>query len=180
MDTISIILIALGLAMDAFAVSITAGLTIKERHLEHAFRIALYFGFFQAVMPLIGWLLAASFSGFINSFQHYIAFAILAFIGIKMILDSKKPCSIKNDFTSHKTLLLLAIATSIDAFAAGVSFQIIHIGIIQPVLIIGIITFCTSILGVYTGKLSGCLLRGYADIFGGIVLIGIGVKIVLS
>jgi manganese efflux pump family protein len=177
MDTFSIFFIALGLAMDAFAVSITAGLTIKEKHLEHAFRIALYFGFFQAVMPLIGWLLAASFSGFTGSFSNYIAFAILAFIGLKMIIDSRKPCSIKNDFASHKTLLLLAIATSIDAFATGVSFQLVHSNIIQPVIIIGLITFFTSIIGVYAGKISGCLLRGYADMFGGIVLIIIGLKI---
>ncbi|MCF7911894.1 MAG: manganese efflux pump MntP family protein [Candidatus Cloacimonetes bacterium] len=180
MDTISIIFIALGLAMDAFAVSITAGLTIEKNHLQHAFRIALYFGVFQAVMPLFGWLLASSFSDFIGSFQKYVAFVILTAIGIKMIADSRKPCSIKNDFSSHKTLLLLAIATSIDAFATGVSFQLVHLRIIQPVIIIGIVTFCTSIIGVYAGKISGCLLRNYADVFGGVILIGIAVKMVLK
>ncbi len=181
MDIISIILIALGLAMDAFAVSITAGITIKEKHLHNAFRIALYFGFFQAVMPLAGWLLGSSFASFINSFQHWLAFIILAFIGIKMIADSRRSSKVsQKDFTCHKTLLALAIATSIDAFTVGVSFSLINVSIIMPVIIIGIITFFTSIIGVYAGKLSGCLLRNYAEIFGGSILIIIALKILLT
>ncbi len=181
MDIISIILIALGLAMDAFAVSISAGITIREKHLRHAFRIALYFGFFQAIMPLAGWLLGSSFASVINSFQHWLAFIILAFIGIKMITDSRSSCeAIPKDFTCHKTLFALAIATSIDAFSVGLSFSLMNINIILPVIIIGIVTFLTSIIGVYAGKLSGCLLRSYAEIFGGSILIIIAFKILLS
>ena len=180
MNTLSIILIALSLAMDAFAVSITAGLTIEKNHLAHGIRIALYFGFFQAIMPLLGWLLASVLGDFVSAFQNYIAFIILAAIGIKMIIDSKKPCAIPKNFASHKTLLLLAIATSIDAFAAGVSFRFIDISILQPVIIIGIITFITSLAGVYTGKITGCLLKSYADVLGGIILLIIALKILLT
>jgi putative Mn2+ efflux pump MntP len=181
MDIISIIFIALGLAMDAFAVSISAGVTIERKHLQHAFRIALYFGFFQAVMPVIGWLLGSSFAALVNSVQHWIAFAILSAIGTKMILDAGKACEVtKTDYACHATLLMLAIATSIDAFTVGITFSLINISIIQPVIIIGFITFITSLAGVYVGKLSGCLLRGYAETAGGIVLILIALKILLS
>lgn len=180
MDTISIILIALSLAMDAFAVSITAGLTIEKNHLTQGIRIALYFGFFQAAMPLLGWALASAFGDLVSAYQHYIAFIILAVIGIKMIADSRKPCTIPRNFASHKTLLLLAIATSIDAFAAGVSFRFIDLSIIQPVIIIGVITFITSLAGVYTGKITGCILKSYADILGGVILLIIALKILLT
>ncbi|MDP8209781.1 MAG: manganese efflux pump MntP family protein [Candidatus Electryonea clarkiae] len=180
MDIISIILIALSLAMDAFAVSITAGLTIEKNHLAHGIRIALYFGFFQAIMPLLGWLLASALGDLVSAYQHYIAFIILVIIGIKMIADSRKACTIPKNFASHKTLLLLAIATSIDAFAAGVSFRFIDISIIQPVIIIGVITFITSLAGVYTGKVTGCILKSYADILGGIILLIIAIKILLT
>jgi manganese efflux pump family protein len=180
MDIVAIIFIALGLAMDAFAVSISAGISIEQRHLAHAFRIALYFGGFQAVMPIAGWLLGFSFAQLVNSFQHWIVFAILAGIGIKMIVDSGASCQTSKDYTSHKTLLMLAIATSIDAFSVGLSFSLINISIIMPVIIIGIVTFFVSIIGVYTGKITGCLLRQRAEIFGGALLIIIALRILIT
>lgn len=181
MDTITIIFIALGLAMDAFAVSISAGFTIKKQHFKNALIIALYFGVFQAVMPIAGWLLGSSLANLIFAVQHWVASAILLIIGIKMIIDSKAGCEVKTkDYTCHFTLLGLAIATSIDAFTIGVSFSLLHSGIIEPVIIIGIITFFTSFAGVYIGKFTGCLLRSFTDIFGGIILILIALKIIIQ
>ena len=173
-------MIAVGLAMDAFAVSVTAGISIKKIYLQHALRIALYFGFFQAVMPVAGWFLGFSFIGLVQYVSHWIAFLILILIGTKMIIDSSKDCEVqKKDYTCHITLLVLAITTSIDAFSVGISFSMIRLNVIMPVIIIGIITFMISLAGVYLGKVAGCFLKGYAEIAGGVLLILIGIKIIV-
>lgn len=167
--------------MDAFAVAIVAGITIKRLHLRHAFLIAAYFGAFQGVMPLLGWLLGSSFAVYIRQFDHWIAFLLLSFIGGKMIYECKRACPVdKKDYTSHITLLGLAVATSIDAFAIGVSFSMVSVNIFNAVLIIGGITFFISLLGVYVGKLTGCLLHNYAELAGGIILIGIGIRLLFT
>jgi putative Mn2+ efflux pump MntP len=182
MDMLNIIFIAFGLAMDAFAVSITSGLTINNLKIKHAFRIALFFGLFQAIMPLIGWLSGLTIKDFVMSIDHWIAFILLSFIGCKMIYESTKIKSenIKTNPLNMYTLLMLSIATSIDALAVGISFAFILISIITPVIIIGVVTFILSFVGVFIGDLKGHLFEGKIEILGGIILIGIGLKILVE
>ena len=151
MNILSVLWIAIGLAMDAFAVSVTSGLTLKELKINNAIKIALFFGTFQAFMPLIGWLVGLSFRNFIADFDHWIAFAILSFIGCKMIYESLKIKTKTKKINPLKTitLLMLSIATSIDALAVGVSFSLLNITIVIPILIIGLVTFLLSFLGVF-------------------------------
>lgn len=182
MDLVSMILIGLSLAMDAFAVSISSGVTLKKYHIGHAFRIALFFGLFQAIMPLIGWSAGLSFKTQVDTFSHWIAFLILLVIGCKMIYESIliKEDNRKCDPTNLLVLSGLAIATSIDALAIGVSFSLLNITITEPVIIIGLVTFITSFIGVYLGDKFGILFGNKIEIFGGIVLILIGIKILLK
>lgn len=182
MDILNITFIAFGLAMDAFAVSITSGLSIKNLKAKHALRIALFFGLFQAIMPLIGWVSGLSIIDLILNIDHWVAFILLSFIGCKMIYESTKIESdkIKTNPLNIHTLLLLSIATSIDALAVGVSFAFLQISIITPVIIIGLITFILSFVGVFIGDLKGHLFQGKIEILGGIILIGIGLKILLE
>ena len=145
-----IILIAIGLSMDAFAVSITSGVTIKNLKVKHALKIAAYFGIFQAVMPLIGYLAGISLNKYITSYDHWIAFILLAFIGGKMIYEGFQieKCEMNKDCLNSVTLLVLAIATSIDALAVGVVFSSLSISVLMPVAIIGFITFVICFAGV--------------------------------
>lgn len=178
----SIILISIGLAMDAFAVSITNGITIQCLKLKHAVKIAIFFGGFQALMPLIGWLAGIGLKQYVESFDHWIAFALLLFIGAKMIYEAiwidevEKKC----DPLNLVVLLGLAIATSIDAMAVGVTFAFLHIAIITPAIIIGLITFGLSLAGVFIGNRLGDRLGSKMEILGGIILIGMGTKILMS
>ena len=142
MGIVTVLLIAVGLAMDAFAVSITSGLAIRQLRIKHAIKIALYFGLFQAVMPVVGWLAGLSLRTFIENIDHWIAFGLLSFIGCKMIYESFKMKSDedeKNDPLNIYVLLMLSIATSIDALAVGVSFAFLNTSIAAPVIIIGIV-----------------------------------------
>jgi len=181
MNLLSILLIAVGLAMDAFAVSITCGLTLKKLKIKHAFAIALSFGFFQGVMPIIGWLAGVGFRNFISSIDHWIAFGLLIAIGVKMIYESfKLESSVKNRELSWTFLLFLSIATSIDAFAVGLSFSFLKVEIITPSCIIGVVAFILSMTGVVVGKKIGHLFERKIEVFGGIILILIGVKILLT
>lgn len=182
MDIITIVLIAFGLAMDAFAVSITSGITIKNLKINHALRIAGFFGSFQAFMPFIGWLAGLSLIDYISGIDHWIAFGLLAFIGCKMIYESTrlKPNDKNTNPLNFYVLLLLSIATSIDALAVGVSFAFLQIAIATPIIIIGTITFALSFLGVFIGDKSGHLFENKIEIAGGIVLIAIGTKILLE
>lgn len=185
MNLISISLIAVGLAMDAFAVSLTTGIILKKNKdiLKNSLIIAAYFGFFQALMPLIGWFVGLQFKEYIEKLDHWIAFILLSFIGIKMIYGAiKKKCDQEEaiDPLNKKTLLFLAIATSIDALIIGLSFALLEVSIISATLIIGIITFIICFIGVYLGKRFGQIFKGKAELIGGAILIFIGFRILLE
>jgi putative Mn2+ efflux pump MntP len=182
MDIISIVLIAVGLAMDAFAVSITSGITIKRLHINHALRIALFFGFFQAIMPIIGWLAGLSLRDYISAIDHWIAFGLLSFIGCKMIYESITAQSNEKEINPLNVyvLLVLSVATSIDALAIGVSFAFLKVSIVTPVIIIGAVTFILSYLGVYIGDRIGHFFENKIEVAGGLLLIGIGIKILVE
>jgi putative Mn2+ efflux pump MntP len=182
MDTPTILIIALGLSMDAVAVAIGMGLSIDTLRIRHGLIIGLFFGVFQAFMPVIGWAAGRSFQSVIITVDHWIAFALLTIIGLKMIYESIK---IKSNDENTKSLTIyslftLSVATSIDAFAIGISFAMLEISIVTPIIIIGCITFIFSFLGVGFGKHVGKLLPKKIEIAGGIVLIGIGIKILLE
>ncbi|MBW2554968.1 MAG: manganese efflux pump [Deltaproteobacteria bacterium] len=182
MDAITIIAIAFGLAMDAFAVSITSGITIKNLKINNALKIALFFGLFQAIMPLVGWLAGLSLKDFISEIDHWIAFGLLSFIGCKMIYESITVQSNEKqiDPLNVYVLLMLSVATSIDALAVGVSFAFLKVSIVTPVIIIGTVTFLLSYLGVYIGDRIGHFFENKIEIAGGLLLIGIGLKILIE
>jgi manganese efflux pump family protein len=182
MDTLSIIVTALALSMDALAISITNGLVIKRLHFGHALRIAVAFGLFQAIMPVLGWAAGYTFRDMIQAFDHWIALGLLGIIGAKMIVESRcmdadeKP----KDCQHFPTLLIMAIATSIDALAVGISFAFLEINIIVPAAIIGGITFAVCLAGVYVGNRSGHFFEGKLELIGGIILVGIGIKMAVE
>ncbi|MEG1065977.1 MAG: manganese efflux pump MntP family protein [Erysipelotrichaceae bacterium] len=179
MNTLSILLTAFALSMDAFAVSLAKGMQAKKKLILIALSLAICFGFFQGLMPLIGYILANSFSKYIIQFDHWIAFGLLFILGINMILESKE----EEDTTTKLnlgTILVLGVATSIDALAVGVSFAFLEVNIIQAIITIGIITFILSFLGVIIGHKLGNYLKKYAEIIGGLVLITIGLKILIE
>ena len=182
MSFLTITVIALGLAMDALAVSITSGITLKDLRIGNAVTIALFFGSFQAFMPVIGWFGGVSARAFITGIDHWIAFGLLSLIGGKMIYESTRlgPNDKEIDPLNIYVLLILAIATSIDALAVGVSFAFLEIAIITPAVIIGIITFSLSFLGVFLGNNSGHFFENKIEIIGGLILISIGVKILVE
>ena len=182
MSILEIIGLALGLSMDAFAVSVTNGFVIKELKFGSAFRIALFFGVFQAVMPVIGWASGLSFVSYIQIVDHWVVFALLGFIGSKMIIESrslKKESECKNCL-HLPTLILLSFATSIDALAIGFSFAFLRVSIFMPVALIGGITFIVCLSGVYLGKKVGHIFENRIEMIGGIVLFGIGLKILVE
>lgn len=183
MDLITIIGIGVGLAMDAFAVSVVSGFAIKELKTADAFKIALFFGFFQFLMPLIGWSLGIRFAGFTRSASHFIAFLILNFIGCKMIYEAFKKEEHrkgKNPLDT-KVLFVLAVATSIDALAVGVSFAVLDVSVFLPVVIIGFITLFICFGAVFLGNKFGTSVpNDKIEIIGGVMLIAIGVKILLE
>ncbi|MBN1327525.1 MAG: manganese efflux pump [Candidatus Cloacimonetes bacterium] len=182
MDLISISGLGLALAMDAFAVSLSSGCTLKKVYFHHAFRIAFFFGLFQAVMPVLGWYAGLSVRSLIASVDHWIAFGLLSLIGGKMIYEAfyLKDMEKKCDPTGIMVLLGLAVATSIDALAVGISFSLLEINILLPVLIIGGITFILSFGGVFIGNRFGNLMGNKFEIIGGILLLVMGFKILLS
>jgi len=179
MAVIPIVFIALGLAMDAFAVSITTGLALKEAKVNDALRMAVSFGLFQAIMPAVGWWIGISLRDFISGIDHWIAFGLLLFVGCKMIYEAVtvKPHKRKINSLNFYFILVLSIATSIDALAVGVSFALLGVSIILPIIVIGSITFLLSFLGFVAGSKFGRLLGKKVEIAGGIVLISIGIKI---
>ncbi|WFN37538.1 manganese efflux pump MntP family protein [Methanomicrobium antiquum] len=177
MNLISVFAIAAGLAMDSFAVSVSSGTTKIKGKFRAAVVIGLVFGFFQGFMPVLGWVLGINFTGFILDYAHWIAFFLLFIIGIKMIEESdEKLIDIQNPYV----LLLLGIATSIDALAVGLSFAFLNESVLFPAFIIGIFTFVISFFGVYLGDKLQSSTGRYATFIGGIILILIGVKIVLE
>ena len=183
MGIISIILIGVGLAMDAFSVSVTDGILLKKPTVFQAGKIAFFFGAFQFIMPCLGFLLGSAFKRYIEAFDHWIAFILLIFIGGKMIFEAifKKEDDeeIKNPL-SFITLLILAIATSIDALAVGVTFATISVPVVYASTVIGAVTFAISFAGVYIGSRCGDLFGNKSEIVGGLVLSAIGIKILVE
>ena len=181
MGITEIIFISISLAMDAFAVSVCKGLSMPKMNWKKAIIIGLYFGFFQGLMPVIGYLLGSSFENLVTNIDHWIAFGLLSFIGISMILESfKKDESNNNDSIDFKTMIVLAIATSIDALAIGITFAFLNVNLLLSVILIGIITFIISVIGVKIGNRFGDKFESKAEIIGGTILFLIGVKILLE
>ena len=183
MTFFELFLIGIGLSMDAFAVSICKGLSMQKIDKKYTLCIGLFFGGFQALMPLTGYLLGSQFSEYIERFDHWIAFVLLALIGFNMIKESReeeeeeeKPYAGVN----FKELLILAVATSIDALAVGVSFAFLGVRIAPAVTLIGCTTFVLTLVGVWVGNLFGSRYKSRAELTGGIILILIGVKILLE
>jgi putative Mn2+ efflux pump MntP len=182
MSFITIILLAVALAMDAFAVSIASGIAIKDLRIKHSIIIASWFGTFQAIMPLLGWLSGVKLQRFIAEIDHWIVFSLLFLIGCKMIYEAFRIEEVENrsDPMGITVLFSLSIATSIDAFAAGVSFALLNTGVITPIIIIGIITFIMSFIGVWIGDRGTNFFEKKMEVAAGVVLIGIGIKVLIS
>ena len=186
MSIFELFLIAVGLSMDAFAVAICKGLSMRKMNYRHAAVIALFFGGFQALMPLIGWVLGKQFERYITSEDHWIAFILLAIIGMNMIRealgkdDEEEEKGCQGDRLDLKELLMMAIATSIDALAVGVTFAFLQVSIVPAVSLIGITTFVLSLIGVSLGRVFGAKFKSKAEFLGGAILILIGVKILLE
>ena len=183
MEILEIIFIAIGLAMDIFAVSVCKGLSIKKIDFKKVLIIALYFAVFQAIMPIIGYLLGNAFTEIIQNTDHWIAFGLLIIIGINMIKNSftnKDENENKNSDIGFKTMILLSIATSIDALAVGITFAFLKTGIFFPILIFGIVALLLSSIGVVVGNKFGDKFQNRAEFTGGMILILIGVKILLE
>ncbi|MCL2445997.1 MAG: manganese efflux pump MntP family protein [Oscillospiraceae bacterium] len=181
MRIFELVIIALGLAMDAFAVAVCKGLSLPKVRLHHMLIVGLYFGIFQGVMPLLGWLLGARFAGYVQAVAPWIAFVLLVIIGGRMIWESRKKDEEEcNTSLGLRVMLPLAIATSIDALATGVTFAFLQVNIIPAVLLIGAITLGMSMLGVKIGNVFGLRFKSKAELAGGIILIGMGVKILVE
>ncbi|NDV46720.1 manganese efflux pump [Paludibacter sp. 221] len=187
MDLLTIILMAIGLAMDCFAVSISKGICTKRFHFGYALRIAFLFGLFQGVMPLIGYYISSVFAEQIKAFDHWIAFVLLGFIGVRMIMEAFKkdedccdgPDTVKKHFR-WKGLITLAIATSIDALATGVVLAPFAEWIYVAVIIIALVSFLFSFVGVFIGTYFGKKFTFKVEVLGGIILVGIGAKILIE
>ena len=178
---IELFLIGVGLSMDAFAVSVCKGLGMEKINKKHAFLIGLYFGGFQALMPAIGYLLGSQFESMITQIDHWIAFVLLGIIGSSMIKESREDEEeeVSASF-DMKTMLALAVATSIDALAVGVTFAFLHVNIVWAVTFIGCTTFVLSAVGVKVGNIFGMKYKSRAELAGGVILILMGVKILLE
>ena len=185
MGLFEILMIGVGLSMDAFAASICKGLNLRRLNVKNMLIIGLFFGGFQALMPAVGWILGKQFEVYITSVDHWVAFALLAFIGGKMIYDvfgekEEDEYGEKTDRLDMKEVLTLAVATSIDALAVGISFAFLQVEILKAVSVIGVTTFVLSIIGVAVGHMFGSKYEKKATLAGGIILILIGLKILLE
>ena len=182
MGIVKLLFIAVSLAMDAFAVSVCKGLNMKKTNYVHAVIIGGFFGVFQAVMPLIGWAVGKQFADLVTSVSHWIAFGLLAFIGGKMLIEAIRSDGEEEvpDGLDYKELFILAVATSIDALAVGVVFAFENVKIVPSILLIGVVTFVLSVLGVAIGNRFGAKYNKGAQIAGGVILILLGTKILLE
>ena len=182
MGLVELFLIAVGLSMDAFAVSVCKGLSTRELKARHYLTVGLWFGGFQALMPTVGYLLGSTFEGFINAFDHWIAFALLAVIGGNMIKEALSGDEEKvDDSFAAGNMLVLAVATSIDALAVGITFALLpDVNIFAAVAFIGVTTFLLSALGLKVGNVFGLKYKSKAELTGGVILILIGLKILLE
>ena len=181
MSLLDLFLIALGLSMDAFAVSICKGLSVRRLKLSHAVLCGVYFGGFQALMPFLGWLLGVQFQSFITSIDHWIAFVLLGLIGVNMIRESRSTEEEEMETSfGAKAMFPLAVATSIDALTVGITFAFLSVPIGPAVALIGVITCVLSAIGVKAGGVVGEKGKSWAELAGGIVLILMGTKILLE
>ena len=181
MNTIEILLIGISLAMDAFAVAICKGLALKKINIKNCIIVGIYFGLFQGIMPIIGFILGISFQEIITKVDHWIAFVFLSVLGINMIKDSlSKEHEALDNLVNFKTMFGLSIATSIDALAIGITFAFLNVNIISSSIIITITTFIISIIGVIIGNKVGNKFEKKAEFLGGIILLIIGIKILLE
>lgn len=181
MNLLELFLIAVGVSMDAFAVAICKGLSLRKANFKNAGIVGLYFGIFQATMPLIGYLLGVQFQDKIRAIDHWIAFILLGMIGFHMIKESRdKTCEPTDNGLGFKSMFFLAIATSIDALAIGITFAFLQVNIVPAVSFIGIVTFAFSFIGVKIGNILGMKLKSKAEFIGGLILIGMGIKILLE
>ena len=178
------ILVAIALAMDAFAVAIASGVALRRVSARQTFRLAWHFGLFQALMPIIGWFMGVKVRPYIAAFDHWLAFALLAYLGGKMIHEAFTDAENKGttDPTRGMSLVMLSVATSIDAFAVGLSLSLLGLDVWMPALVIGLTAFAFTVLGLHLGRIvgQGRLLSLYAEIIGGLVLIAIGIKILVD
>lgn len=178
MSLFSILLTGFALSMDAFAVSVTKGITLKKIDLLKASKIAFSFALFQGIMPLIGWLFGINFELYIRSIDHWIAFFLLSFLGLKMIVEIiKSDDNSSTSYLDNKELIVLSIATSIDALAVGITFAFLNIDIISVCISISTITFLVCFIGILIGKKIGSVFKDYTQIIGGVILILIGLNI---
>ena len=181
MTLISLIILAIGLSMDSFAVSLTSGTLMKPFTTPKAAKFALIMALFQGLMPVLGWLMGVGFRAYIETYDHWIALALLLYLGGRMIYESMhneeqacfNPCC-------TRTAMAMGLATSIDALAVGISLSFLHIDMLQSAIVIGVTTFIFSMSGLYIGKALGCFLKKGAEIAGGIILILIGAKICIE
>lgn len=180
MEIWELVVIAAGLAMDAFAVAVCKGLSTKKIEARHGIVVGLYFGGFQAIMPLLGYLLGSSFQSLIQNIDHWIAFGLLLIIGVNMLRESRSGGECLPADFSPKAMLPMAVATSIDALAVGITFAFLRVKIVPAVCLIGGITFVMSIIGLKLGNLFGAKYKQAAEIVGGMALILIGTKILLE
>jgi manganese efflux pump family protein len=181
MGFLTLVLIGIGLSMDALAVSVAAGFTLKRARIPSAVKIGFFFGGFQALMPFLGWAAGVHLQKFIQGVDHWVAFALLSFVGGKMIYEAfKLKEAEKQDYLHTPVLFMLSLATSIDAFAVGLSFAMLKVAILGPVAIIGFTTFFICFFGLLVGKKAGHIFESKIEVFGGLVLICIGVKILVQ
>lgn len=186
MSIVELILLAVALSMDAFAISICKGLSLRRLKVRHMVIVGLYFGVAQAVMPAIGYFLGQAFSDMVSAFTPWIAFVLLAFIGAKMLWetfhdqDNEETCGEKIEKLDHKELFLMAVATSIDALAVGVTFAFLEVDLLSSALLIGCTTFLISAAGVRLGSVVGNRFEKQANVLGGVILICLGVKILVE
>lgn len=183
---IELFLLGIGLAMDAFAVSVCKGLGMRKLNKKQTLIIGLYFGGFQALMPLVGWLLGSQFQKYITRIDHWIAFILLGFIGGKMMIEAirewneEETVDVIDAPLDHKNMLVLSVATSIDALAVGITFAFLDTPIIEAITIIGITTMVISIIGVVVGNFFGSRYKSKAEFIGGLILVLLGLKILLE
>ena len=181
MTLLELFILAVGLSMDAFAVSVCKGLALGKIKVKHCLIVGAWFGGFQALMPLIGWFLGSRFEQYIRAFDHWVAFGLLVAIGANMLREALSGEEEKADASlAFKTMLVMAVATSIDALAVGITFAFLRVRILPAVLFIGVTTFLLSMLGVKAGSLFGEKYQKKAEIAGGVILILLGIKILLE
>ena len=180
MSLFDLFLLGVSLSMDAFAVSICKGLSVGRIKFKHIMTAGLWFGGFQALMPLIGWFLGSSFKQYVTEIDHWIAFILLAVIGGNMVKESREKEGEQNASFAFFTMLMLAVATSIDALAVGITFAFLDVNIWKAITVIGITTFCFSAAGIKVGNVFGLKYKSKAELLGGLVLIGLGIKILIE